>query len=103
MVKLMEDGLKLTVTEKDKKMVEDVIKNCQDEYGELMSKETGREYKCTLALSEGKALQPETDCGGVTLASNDGRIVCNNTVMSKLMLAYEELLPDIRALLFPNK
>ena len=68
-----------------------------------MLKETGREFKCLLEIDTTKALLPETDCGGVILISKDGRIVSNNTISSKLDLAYEQLLPDIRALLFPHK
>ena len=35
------------------------------------------------------------------LTSEDGKIVCLNTIENRLLLAYEELLPQVRALLFP--
>ncbi len=98
----MEPALKLTVLTKDKDMAKEILPECEKEYEELMQKETSREYKCKLELDEEKTLQAE-DLGGVILVTGDGRIVCHNTIASKLKLGYEELLPEIRALLFPAK
>ena len=38
--------------------------------------------------------------GGVVLASNNGRIVCDNTLDRRLELAYEGLLPQVRGQMF---
>jgi len=38
--------------------------------------------------------------GGVVLSARDGRIMCNNTLDQRLGLAAENLLPEIRTLLF---
>ena len=103
MVKLMEPALKLVTTERDREIVSKALKESESEYEQLMLKETGREFKCSLEVDTTKVLLPETDCGGVILISKDGRIVCNNTIASKLDLAYEQLLPEIRAILFPHK
>ncbi len=103
MIKLMEPELKLTVTQKDREIVEALLKDCEAEYKERMLKETGRDYQCTLSIDPKAELNPVTDCGGVILISKDGRIVCNNTVASKLELVYEQILPMIRSALFPNK
>eukprot|EP00829_Urostomides_striatus_P010552 TRINITY_DN2492_c0_g1_i6.p3 TRINITY_DN2492_c0_g1~~TRINITY_DN2492_c0_g1_i6.p3 ORF type:complete len:112 (+),score=25.26 TRINITY_DN2492_c0_g1_i6:64-399(+) len=102
MIKLMEPDLQLIVVEKDKKMVEEVLKECEKEYEELMKKETERDYKCTLRIDDTKKLEHEQECGGITLVTTDGRIVCVNTIASKLALVYEQLLPKIRGLLFPK-
>lgn len=102
MIKLMEPELHLTVVEKDKKLVEEVLKDCEKEYEELMRKQTEREYKCVLKVDDTKTLNHEQDCGGITLVTADGRIVCVNTILSKLGLVYEQLLPEIRGLLFPK-
>lgn len=98
----MEESLKLIVLEKDAETVQGMIAECEKEYEELMKKETGREIKCKLELDASEALE-EKDLGGVVLTTADGRIVCRNTVASKLRLSYDELLPKIRSLLFPNK
>jgi V-type H+-transporting ATPase subunit E len=103
MIKLMEPSLKIVTSEKDRELIKKILKESEKEYEQLMLKETGREFKCALEVEETKSLNPENDCGGVILISTDGRIVCNSTVTSKLGLAYEQLLPEIRALLFPHK
>lgn len=40
--------------------------------------------------------------GGVAVSAANGRIVCDNTLSSRLTVIYSELLPKIRGLLFPN-
>lgn len=40
--------------------------------------------------------------GGVALSAANGRIVCDNTLSSRLTVIYAELLPKIRGLLFPT-
>lgn len=39
--------------------------------------------------------------GGVAVSAANGRIVCDNTLSSRLQVIYQELLPKIRNLLFP--
>ena len=98
----MEAEVKLIVSGNDKHPVKEMLPKCEKEYEELMQKETGKEYKCHLELDEVTNL-PADAFGGVNLTTRDGRIVCQNTVAGKLRLAYDELLPEIRALLFPSK
>ena len=98
----MEEDIKLIVSERDGELVNILIPECQKEYEELMQKETGRVYKCKLELDTKEKLKP-ADLGGVVLITRDGRIVCRNTAESKLLLSYDELLPNIRAVLFPFK
>ena len=40
--------------------------------------------------------------GGVYLRSHDGVIVCDNSLDSRVRLIFEQLLPLIRATLFPK-
>lgn len=70
-----------------------------------MMKETSEEYKTKLTLVETEFLTVEHggECGGIVLFSTDKRIVCNNTLKSRLDLCFEELLPHIRRVLFPAK
>jgi hypothetical protein len=65
----------------------------------------GIDYKTKLRLNETEFLTPEQggECGGILLYYLDKRIVCNNTLKSRLDLCFEELLPQIRTLLFPEK
>ncbi|CAN0097527.1 unnamed protein product [Hapterophycus canaliculatus] len=39
--------------------------------------------------------------GGLAVSAANGRIVCDNTLSSRLTVIYAELLPKIRGLLFP--
>jgi vacuolar-type H+-ATPase subunit E/Vma4 len=41
--------------------------------------------------------------GGLFLRSNDGVIVCDNSLDSRVSLCFEQLLPLIREFLFPIK
>lgn len=41
--------------------------------------------------------------GGVFLRSNDGFIVCDNSLDSRVRLIFEQLLPTIRESLFPKE
>ena len=54
-------------------------------------------------MVEGEHLTNEEggECGGVILYNMNKRIVCTNTLQSRLDLCFEELLPQIRSLLFP--
>ena len=61
----------------------------------MESKLTVSEYKL-----EEKNL---TIIGGVFLRTNDGVIVCDNTLDSRVRLLFEQLLPTIRNTLFPKQ
>ena len=41
--------------------------------------------------------------GGIFLRSNDGLIVCDNSLDARVDLIFEQLLPEIRCMLFPPK
>jgi vacuolar-type H+-ATPase subunit E/Vma4 len=49
------------------------------------------------------SLEDDGDCGGVILFSANRKIKCINTINSRLMLCFEEILPDIRRILFPKR
>jgi V-type H+-transporting ATPase subunit E len=70
-----------------------------------MKKETNEDYATKLTLNETDFLTVEQggECGGILLYTTDKRIVCNNTLRSRLDLCFEELLPHIRRALFPAK
>ena len=60
-----------------------------------------------LNLDEGRYLPefeekegPESCMGGVVMHTKKARIVCSNTLDSRLALVYQEAIPDIRANLF---
>lgn len=105
MIKLLEPTLILSCRREDVALVKELIPECQRDFVAIMKKEASgdKEYKTTLQLAESDFLTAENGgaCGGVILCSLDKRIVCNNTLQSRLDLCFEELLPQIRKNLFP--
>lgn len=107
MIKLLEPTLLVKCRKEDLQMVREIIPECEKYFLETMKREASgdKEYKTKLQLVEGEHLTPENGggCGGIILTSLDKRIVCNNTLESRLELCFEELLPHIRRILFPPK
>eukprot|EP00945_MAST-04E_sp_MAST-4E-sp1_P001492 g1492.t1 len=58
--------------------------------------------KCTAAVDSSRPLSEKTCIGGVKCVGLNGRIVCDNTLNTRLNLTAEALLPTIRATLFPQ-
>jgi len=95
----------------DHALVKEVINKAKDEYKALMKKEVkhfaNREVPIEIHLDEGRYL-PEFDekdgadscLGGVVMHAKKGRIVCSNTLDSRLQLVYQEAIPQIRSNLF---
>jgi vacuolar-type H+-ATPase subunit E/Vma4 len=82
-----------------------MLKDIESKYHEFMLDKTKRdEYNVELTIIENNYLSEETDqgCGGIILYTVDNRIVCPNTLINRLDLAFEELLPSIRSTLFPE-
>ena len=81
-----------------------ILKAAVAEYVEIMERESGikLEPNVTMNTDSSKNLV-ESSFGGVTLTAVHGKIVCNNTMSARLELVYEELLPSIRAILFPEE
>ncbi len=106
MIKLLEPELYLKCRKEDQDLVKGLIPECETEFLQLMQKEAPEgEYKTKLKLVEGEYLMPEDggECGGIIIFTPNRKIVCINTLKSRLDLCFEELLPHIRKLLFPRK
>lgn len=105
MIKLIEEELELMVRENEVDLVRDMAAECEQEYSELMMRETGDEYSCTLTVVEDRFLTNENGalCGGVILMAHKRRIVCSNTLEDRLGLVFEGELPLLRKGLFPRK
>ena len=97
MIKLLEPTLLLICRREDTGLVKELIPECEKHFISTMKAEAGgdKEYKTKLTLIETDFLTKEQggECGGIILMSLDKRIVCNNTLQSRLDLCFEELLP----------
>ena len=58
--------------------------------------------QCTAAVDSSRPLSEKVCIGGVKCVGLNGRIVCDNTLNTRLNLTAEALLPTIRATLFPQ-
>ena len=56
---------------------------------------------CNISVSQRGSL-PEVYVGGVKLVGDNGRIICDNTLKTRLNICVEEQLPAVRATLFPS-
>ena len=85
--------------------VQKVLSAACQEYVDIMKRESSvtLQPKVKINADRSKDLNSEKSYGGVLLTAYGGKIVCDNTMASRLNLVYEELLPSIRAILFPEE
>ncbi|KAL2899746.1 V-type proton ATPase subunit E2 [Bienertia sinuspersici] len=103
MLRLKESSVLLRCREMDRKVVDSVLEDAKREYAE---KAKVRSPTITIdkvflppPLSSSEQLGPSCS-GGVVVASQDGRIVCENTLDARLNVAFQKKLPEIRKHLF---
>jgi V-type H+-transporting ATPase subunit E len=103
LIKIEENEVVVYCRADDMSTTKSVFKAAIAEYVEIMERESGikLEPKVTINSNTSRDL-PESSFGGVTLTAVHGKIVCDNTMAARLELVYEELLPSIRAILFPE-
>uniref|UniRef100_A0A7S1CYN7 V-type proton ATPase subunit E n=1 Tax=Cyclophora tenuis TaxID=216820 RepID=A0A7S1CYN7_CYCTE len=104
LIKIEENEVVVYCRGEDVETVEEVLPDAVQEYVDIMEKESTvtLEPKVTLNSNREHDLADST-YGGVMLTAVAGKIVCDNTLASRLTLVYEELLPSIRAILFPDE
>ena len=103
LIKIEESEVTVFCRKEDVATVEKIVPKAVAEYVEIMQRESGVTLspKVTVNTDRTKDLDDATH-GGVLLTAVQGKIVCDNTLQSRLELVYEELLPSIRAILFPE-
>jgi len=77
-------------------------------YCDIMGKASGRQVQVKLTLDTGDYLPPApvegselaSCCGGVVLYAKNKSIICRNTLDSRLDIAFDNLTPQLRGLLF---
>ncbi len=86
MIKLLEKKVMLKVRKEDTKLVASLIDECEKEFKVYLKKETQRDYDTKLVVIEDAHLTPEEggECGGILMMSEDRKIVCINTMVSRL-------------------
>jgi len=104
LIKIEENEVLVFCRAEDILTVKKVLPGAVKEYVEIMKRESGVTLTPKVTLSEDKATCLGNDShGGILLTALNGKIKCDNTMASRLNLVYNELLPSIRAILFPEE
>lgn len=103
LIKIEEMDVTVYCRKEDMKTVESILKPAVAEYVEIMKRESGITLAPKLTINENRAKDlVESTYGGILLTACQGKIVCDNTMQARLSLVYQDLLPAIRAILFPE-
>ena len=106
LLKLNESVVEVQCREADAKYVQAVLDRAARQYEQMIMEACKEAVKVTLTLSNKwlppapKAPGAEGCSGGVKLTALNGRIVCDNTLDSRLEIAFADLTPTIRKMLF---
>ncbi|OQR83935.1 V-type proton ATPase subunit E [Achlya hypogyna] len=103
LIKLHETEVMLVVRSKDVHTIEALIPEIQANYAAIMKQEAGIDMhtKLTVCKDEKQMLSAHSS-GGVTLVAHKGKIVCDNTLDTRLMQVNYDEKPTIRKMLFPE-
>jgi V-type H+-transporting ATPase subunit E len=103
LIKIEENEVSVFCRGEDVKTVEKILAAAVQEYVDIIKRESSVTLipKVTINPERSRDL-PESSYGGVLLTACNAKIVCDNTMASRLNLVYSELLPAIRAILFPE-
>ncbi|EEC45440.1 predicted protein [Phaeodactylum tricornutum CCAP 1055/1] len=103
LIKIEEMEVTVFCRNEDIGTIEKILDVAVQEYVEIMKRESGVTLEPKVVMNENRNRDLTTNSyGGIVLTALNGKIVCDNTMASRLNLVYEELLPSIRAILFPD-
>ena len=104
LIKIEENEVTIFCRGEDVNTVQTILPAAVQEYVDIMKRESGVTLKPAVTLNSDRTRDlVDKTYGGVLLTAVNGKIVCDNTMASRLNLVYEELLPSIRAILFPEE
>jgi V-type H+-transporting ATPase subunit E len=103
LIKIEENEITVYCRGEDLKTIEGILPAAIKEYVEIIKRESGVTLSPKVSMNTDRSKDLKEDSyGGILLTACLGKIVCDNTMSSRLNLVYEELLPAIRAILFPE-
>lgn len=104
---VLEDRVQVVCRAEDEKIVRAELPAAVAEYKRILKEENGQEPDFSaevgathLPPAGKKGSQANSCAGGVTITARAGKVVCRNTLDSRFTLAYQQLLPQTRQLLF---
>ncbi|KAG5177796.1 ATPase, V1/A1 complex, subunit E [Tribonema minus] len=103
LIKIEEDDVTVHVRTADVAAMKSVAADAVADYKAQMQKEANLAVTPTVTVNEdpAKCLSAASP-GGLVLVAAAGRIVCDNQLAARLSIVYQDLLPKVRALLFPS-
>jgi V-type H+-transporting ATPase subunit E len=123
-ISLLEHKITIKCLERDRQLIEEIIPGCVKEFQDLAKREMDVEewpleavidnrgylqLRNLKDVEEGhergvhKADEDKKCFGGIIVFNGDLSIICKNTVDARLELCFQDSLPPIRGLLFPDK
>mmetsp|Transcript_4640 Transcript_4640/g.5581 ORF Transcript_4640/g.5581 Transcript_4640/m.5581 type:complete len:222 (-) Transcript_4640:264-929(-) len=104
LIKIEEKEVTIYCRSEDVDTVSKILPDAVKEYVDIMENESTVKLEPVVTLNQDRNKDLADDTyGGIMLTAVQGKIVCDNTLASRLNLVYEELLPSIRAILFPEE
>ncbi|KAA0197520.1 putative ATPase H+ transporting lysosomal 31 kDa V1 subunit E [Fasciolopsis buskii] len=92
LLQLLEPEVVVKCRASDQELVQTVLPSCLSAYKQMVNTD------CRVAIA--KEYLPESSAGGVELSSKDGRIKVVNTLESRLDQISEQMMPQLREILF---
>ncbi|POM66211.1 V-type proton ATPase subunit E [Phytophthora palmivora] len=104
LIKLYEPEVVVAVRAKDVRLAEMVLKEATDKYIATMKKEANLDVsKVKVTLNKAPdGMLADSKAGGIMLYAKQGKIVCDNTLDTRLDQIYYDLKPSVRKMLFPT-
>jgi len=102
-LRLQEEQATIVARKQDLSLVESVVPEAVAEYKKLSGANVTAVIDKNMFLPPGPEFatkEGEICSGGVVLSSNDGKIICSNTLDARLSMAFEQNLPAIRTILY---
>lgn len=107
MIRLLEPEVLVRCRKEDESIMNDCIANAEKKYKQIMQ-EAGVSTSVKASIDKSRYLPPSmtsnenerTCAGGVILTSTNGKIVCDNTLDTRLDLVVSECLPQLRKILY---
>lgn len=103
LIKIEENSVMVYCRPDDKAVVAKVLPDAIAEYVEIIERESGIKLSPDVSISTDSSKElPDSTYGGIVLTACAGKIVCDNTMAARLDLVYTDLLPAVRAILYPE-
>jgi len=107
---ITENKVEVQCRKEDETIVKNELKSAVKLYTDFIKDATGVLPKVTVHLSNDwlppapvKGVKGVSCSGGVVLSSRNGTIICKNTLDSRLDLCFDNLIPQIRGLMFGER